>query len=162
MKRKSIVTSIIVAGLGIASSASALPMVWSATEFHAVDQSEQSALVYTLNGVSNSAGSPKDVIGIMGRNPHAAGAQRVSVVGYNQDLATVTKCTVTAVTPVPLGTTSVHKLIDGDGTVTNHNGTWTRSVDFSAEEAGPNASFVVRCTLDGNNKSRIQSIRVAL
>jgi len=160
VKRKSIVSSIMIAGLSVVSSASALPIVQNAAEFHAEDAVDQGSLVYTLNGVSNSAGARKDVIGTIARNPHAEGTQTVTVVGYNLDRATVSTCTVSAVTPVPLGTTAVHKQFANGGVVTDFNGTWTRSTYFSAAEAGPLASFVVRCTLDGNNKSRIQSVRI--
>ena len=160
MKRKSLATSIVIAGLGVVSSASALPIVQNAAEFHAEDAADQASLVYTLNGVSNSSGSPKDIIGTVARNPHASGLQTVTVVGYNEDRATVTACTISAITPVPLGTSAVHKPILPSGVVTDFNHTWTRSVQFTAAEAGPFASFVVRCTIDGNNKSRIQSVRV--
>ena len=159
MKTKSIVTSIVIAGLGIVSSASALPIVQNAAEFHAVNAADQQFLVYTIDGVANASGAPKKITGTIARNPHASGNQTVTIVGYNEDIATTTSCSVAAVTPSSLGTTSVIKKKD-NGVVTNFNHTWTRSVEFTSVEAGPLASFIVTCTIDGNLKSRIQSVRV--
>lgn len=160
MKSKSIATSIIIAGLGLVSSANALPIVENASEFHAVDASKQQYLAYDAHGVSNSSTSPVTVVGTVARNPHSSGLQVVTVVGYNEDIATTTACSIIAVSPIPLGNRSVLKKFNPNGIVTNFNHTWTRSVAFDTTEAGPFSSFIVRCTLDGNNKSRIHSVRV--
>jgi hypothetical protein len=161
VKRKSIVTSILIAGLSVVSSASALPMVKNAADFHAVNPAEQQYLVYNAAGVSNTSGSPVTVTGTIARNPQFEGNQIVSVIGYNDDVATTTACVVIAVTPHPLGSTSVLKAIPPAGVVQNFNHTWTRSVQFSTVEAGPFASIIIRCILDGNQKSRIHSVRVS-
>ena len=161
MKRKSIATGIIIAGLGIVSSASALPIVENASQFHAVDASQQQHLAYNAHGVSNSSASPVTVVGTVARIPQGlVGTQIVTIVGYNEDIATTTACSIIAVTPVSLGNSAVLKKFNPNGIVTNFNHTWTRSVAFDASEAGPLASFIIRCTLDGNHKSRIHSVRV--
>ena len=162
MKRKSIATSIVIAGLGLVSSASALPIVQNASDFHAVVASDQQYLVYEARGVSNSSATPVTVVGAVSRNPQAVGGtQTVTIVGYNEDIATTTSCAIIAVTPeIVSGNVSVLKKFNPNGVVTNFNHTWTRSVQFSFDEAGPRASFIVRCTLDGHGKSRIHSIRV--
>lgn len=160
MQSKSIATSIIIAGLSVVSSASALPIVQNASDFHATVPSNQQYLVYEAQGVSNVSPSPVSIVGSVPRNPQATGNQIVTVIGYNEDLASTTFCSIIAVTPVPLGNRAVLKRIIPDGLVTRFNHTWTRSVVFNTSEAGPLASFIIRCTIDGNRKSRIHSVRV--
>lgn len=157
MKRKSIISSIVIAGMGIVSTASALPIVQHGVDFHAVNPADQASLVYSVNGVANASSSNKDVVGTIVRDPQDAfGGLRVTVVGFNaDDTAVTTSCTVSAVTPVELGNTTVSKSFS-----VTQNHTWTRTTIFNAAEAGPKASFFIRCTLQGNQKSRIQSVRI--
>lgn len=157
MKRTSIFSSIMIAGVGIVSSASALPIVQHAVDFHALNAVDQASLVYSVDGVANASGANKDVVGTIVRDPESAETGRkITVVGYNEDTSVTSNCTVAAVTPVPLGTTSAYRFI----TVSNFNHTWTRTVAFTEAEAGPLTSFFVRCTLAPNQKSRIQSVRI--
>lgn len=156
MKRKSIISSIVIAGMGIVSSASALP-VQHGVDFHAVNAADQASIVYTANGVANAAATPKDVAGTIVREPQDVfGGSRVTVVGFNADDTNVTtSCTVFAVTPVDLGNTIASRSF----TVTQPH-TWTRTSMFNASEVSAKTSFYIRCTLQGNQKSRIQSVRI--
>lgn len=162
MKRKSIISSIVIAGMGIVSSASALP-VQHAVDFHAANPADEASLVKSVNGVANGAPTSKDIIGTIARDPQDVfGGARVTVVGFNNDGGpggVTTSCTVYAVTP-PLSDEQIGNTIVSKSFSVNQNHTWTRTTQFNASEVGAKSSFFIRCTLPGNQKARILSVRI--
>jgi len=127
MNKRSIVAALLVACLGISSSAAALTIHTHGVDFAAFNAGQAQDIDYLSSGVRTLVASSRTVVLSVKRNPATAANQVFTISGVHNTTLT-TNCTWSSFningTPVASGTTSAAAV----------NGFWSRSITFSAAQ----------------------------
>jgi hypothetical protein len=127
MKKRSIVAALLVACLGVSSSAAALTIHTHGADFTAFNAGQAQDIDYLSSGVRTLVAGTRSVILSVKRNPATAANQVFTISGVHNSVLT-TNCTWTSFntngTPVASGSTSAAAV----------SGFWSRSITFSAAQ----------------------------
>jgi hypothetical protein len=165
MNRKHVAMALSGVSLLAVSSVSALPLNQHAASFQAARGADEQFLSRSAAGVSNITTVNKTVIGAPARNPHPNGNQVVSITGWNNSVATNSRCSISTYNSSGAFVASKSFCVgSAAGCVVPPAppAYWIQNTAFSVMEAPFTASYVVVCTLlpAGANTNRIHSVRV--